>query len=58
MRKIFVVIQQLYCSESLLENHEFDCNSDAVRPEYLLLASAIANSLSIVAMHLTDSGMN
>ena len=31
------------------------CDSDAVRPDLLLIATALANSISIVAMHLTDS---
>jgi hypothetical protein len=31
------------------------CDSDAVRPDLLLIASALANSISIVVMHLTDS---
>ena len=53
-RKIFVAFQQMNCIEEPLED-EFDCNSDAVRPDLLLLASAFANSISIVAMHLTDS---
>ena len=50
IRKIFVVLQQLGCSEGNL-----DCDSDAVRPNLLLVASALANSISIAVMHLTDS---
>ena len=53
-RKIFVAVQQLNCTDELIED-DFNCNSDAVRPNLLFLASALANSISIVAMHLTDS---
>ena len=49
-RNIFVVLQQICCSKD-----ELGCDSDAVQPNLLLLASALANSLSIVVMHLTDS---
>ena len=54
IRKIVVAVQQMNCIEEPLED-EFDCNSDAVRPDLLLLASALANAHSIAAMHLTDS---
>jgi len=54
-RKIFVAFQQLNCPVEPPEDDGFDCNSDAVRPDLLLLATALANSISILAMHLTDS---
>eukprot|EP00090_Calanus_glacialis_P018833 TRINITY_DN29152_c0_g1_i1.p1 TRINITY_DN29152_c0_g1~~TRINITY_DN29152_c0_g1_i1.p1 ORF type:complete len:275 (+),score=52.33 TRINITY_DN29152_c0_g1_i1:86-910(+) len=50
IRKLFVVFQQIDCPED-----ELYCDSDAVQPNLLLLASALANSISIVVMHLTDS---
>ena len=51
-RKLFVVLQQLACSED-----ELGCDADTVQPNLALIASALANSisLSIVVMHLTDS---
>ena len=55
IRKIFVAVQQLNCSGEVTENGEFDCTSNAVQPDLLLLASALANSISIFVMHLTDS---
>ena len=55
IRKIFVAVQQLNCLEEIHENDEFDCNSNNVQPELLLIASALANSISIFVMHLTDS---
>ena len=55
IRKIFVAVQQLNCLEEIRENDEFDCNSNNVQPELLLIASALANSISIFVMHLTDS---
>ena len=55
VRKIFVAVQQLNCFEEIRENDEFDCNSNNVQPELLLIASALANSISIFVMHLTDS---
>ena len=54
IRKIFVALQQLGCPDSVGED-DFDCHSDAVQPDLLLIASALANSISIVVMHLTDS---
>ena len=54
IRKIFVAVQQLGCPDSV-GVAEFDCHSDAVQPNLLLLASALANSISILVMHLTDS---
>ena len=54
IRKVFVAVQQVGCPDSI-EEGEFDCHSDAVQPELLLIASAFANSISIVVMHLTDS---
>ena len=49
-RNLFVFLQSLGCSDDVL-----GCDSDAVQPNLLLLASALANSISIVVMHLTDS---
>ena len=44
------------CSEeNVLVEDQFDCHSDVIRPEFLFLATALANSISIVVMHLTDS---
>jgi len=54
IRKLFVAVQQMNCEETL-ENDGFDCKSNDIRPELLLLASALANSISILVMHLTDS---
>jgi len=54
-RKIFVAWQQNTCPVEPTEVDGFDCNSEAVRPDLLLLATALANSMSIFAMHLTDS---
>ena len=55
IRKIFVAFQQLNCSGDIVDNNGFDCNANDVRPDLLLLASALANSISIFVMHLTDS---
>jgi len=55
IRKLFVAVQQMNCTEETLENDGFDCKSNDIRPELLLLASALANSISIFVMHLTDS---
>ena len=55
IRKLFVALQQMNCLEETFENDGFDCNSNDIRPELLLLASALANSISIFVMHLTDS---
>jgi len=54
-RKIFVALQQHNCPVEPPKEDGFDCNSDAIRPDLLLLATALANSISIFAMHLTDS---
>jgi CBS-domain-containing membrane protein len=49
-RKLFVVMQQLACSED-----DLGCYAETVQPNLALIASALANSISIVVMHLTDS---
>ena len=55
-RKIFVLVQQMTCSEeNVLAEDQFDCHSDVIRPDIIVLATALANSISIVVMHLTDS---
>ena len=50
VRNMFVSLQQVGCSDSV-----HGCDSDTVQPNLLFLSTALANSVSIVVMHLTDS---
>lgn len=50
VRNMFVSLQQVGCPESVL-----GCDSHTVQPSLLFLSTALANSVSIVVMHLTDS---
>jgi len=50
VRNMFVSLQQVGCPDSV-----HGCDSDTVQPNLLFLSTALANSVSIVVMHLTDS---
>ena len=50
VRNMFVSLQLVGCPESVL-----GCASHTVQPSLLFLSTALANSVSIVVMHLTDS---
>ena len=50
VRNMFVSLQQVGCSDFV-----HGCDSDTVQPNLLFLSTALANSVSIVVMHLTDS---